>query len=154
MGILARRCIAGLKRLLRIAVVLGVVATGLLGLAQPASAAEATFTGRVFELRTYTTNPGKLPALHARFRDYTCPLFKKHGIELVGFWTPLEGEEAGNTLCYMVAFPSLDAQKKAWQAFHDDPEWKKAKADSEKDGALVKEVKSKTMKATDYSPIH
>jgi hypothetical protein len=143
-----------MRAILSIAVVLGAVATGTLGLSQSASAAEPAWAGKVYELRTYTTNPGKLPALHVRFRDYTCPLFKKHGIELVGFWTPLEGEEASNTLCYMVAFPSLDAQKKAWQAFHDDPEWKKAKADSEKDGALVKEVKSKTMKATDYSPIH
>ena len=41
----------------------------------------------------------------------------------------------------------------AWQAFKDDPAWKNAKADSEKDGVLVKEVTSKNMKATDYSPI-
>ena len=34
-----------------------------------------------------------------------------------------------------------------------DPEWKKAKAESETNGVLVKEVKSKNLKATDYSPI-
>src|SRR5438105_1411471 len=32
---------------------------------------------RVFELRTYTTTPGNLPALHARFRDHTISLFAK-----------------------------------------------------------------------------
>jgi hypothetical protein len=28
---------------------------------------------RIFELRTHIANPGKLQALHARFRDHTCP---------------------------------------------------------------------------------
>lgn len=109
--------------------------------------------GKVFELRIYTTHPGKLDALHARFRDHTCRLFQKHGIELIGFWTPTEGERAKDTLIYLVAFPSVEAQKKAWQAFRDDPQWQKAKADSEKDGVLVKEVHSQNLQATDYSPI-
>ena len=34
----------------------------------------------VFELRTYTTNEGKLDDLNARFRDHTIGLFEKHGI--------------------------------------------------------------------------
>ena len=39
---------------------------------------------RCFELRTYTATPGKLDALNARFRDHTCALFRKHGMEIVG----------------------------------------------------------------------
>jgi hypothetical protein len=122
-------------------------------MSRSAAAAEDAATGKVYELRIYKTNPGKLDALNARFRDHTCTLFKKHGIELVGFWIPIAGEEAADTLYYIVAFPSADAQKKAWKEFQADPDWKKAKADSEKDGVLVKEVISKTMKATDYSPM-
>ena len=57
----------------------------------------------------YHANPGKLEALHARFRDHTCKLFQKHGIELVGFWTPTQGEEAKNTLYYILAFPDAEA---------------------------------------------
>jgi hypothetical protein len=142
-----------MRALLSIAVALGVVATGLVELSQSALAAEPAQAGKIYELRVYKTNPGKLPALHARFRDHTCPLFKKHGIEVIGFWTLMEGDDATGTLYYIVAFPSVEAQKKAWDAFKSDPEWKKAKADSEKDGVLVKEVTSKNMKATDYSPI-
>jgi hypothetical protein len=56
-------------------------------------------------------------------------------------------------LIYIVAFPGVEAQEKAWKAFWDDPAWKKVKADSEKDGVLVKEIKAKNLKATDYSPI-
>jgi hypothetical protein len=142
-----------MRALLSFAVALALVVTGLIGLSGPASADEPASAGKVYELRTYKTNPGKLQALHARFRDHTCPLFKKHGIEMIGFWTLMEGDDSTGTLCYIVAFPSVAAQKKAWQAFQNDPEWKKAKADSEKGGVLVKEVTSKNMKATDYSPI-
>lgn len=82
-----------------------------------AYAADPPESGKVYELRVYHANPGKLDALNARFRDHTCVLFKKHGMELVGFWTPAEGEGAKNTLYYILAFPSAEAQKKSWQEF-------------------------------------
>ncbi|MCR4413251.1 MAG: NIPSNAP family protein [Thermoguttaceae bacterium] len=109
--------------------------------------------GKVFELRIYKTFPGKLDDLHKRFREHTCKLFQKHGIELVGFWVPAEGEEAQNTLIYLVAFPSKEAQAKAWKAFREDPEWIKAKDESHKNGVIVEKVESKNLKAVDYSPI-
>lgn len=119
----------------------------------PAPAADAPKAGKVYELRVYHTNPGKLDALNARFRDHTCKLFQKHGMELIGFWTPLQGDEAQDTLYYILAFPSVEAQKKAWQAFGADPDWKTARTESEKDGVLVKKVESKILKPTDYSPM-
>ncbi|MHB8972051.1 MAG: NIPSNAP family protein [Pirellulaceae bacterium] len=130
----------------------GAIAVGLALLAISVTAEDKSAATKVYELRTYKTNPGKLDALHARFRDHTCKLFQKHGIELVGFWTPTEGDEAKDTLVYIVAFPSVEAQKQAWKAFGDDPDWKKAKADSEKNGVLVKTVTSQNLTATDYSP--
>ncbi len=117
------------------------------------AAGEQAAQGRVFELRTYVTHPGRLDALNKRFRDHTCRLFKKHGIELVGFWTPADGPESKNTLVYMVAFPSVEAQKKSWAAFREDPEWTTAKAKSEKDGPIVEKIESKNLAATDYSSI-
>jgi hypothetical protein len=109
--------------------------------------------GRFYELRIYTTNPGKLEALHARFRDHTNRIFVKHGMELVGYWTPAEGPERENTLIYILAYPSREAREAAWKAFRDDPEWIKAKEESEKDGVLVQKVESKFMNPTDYSPL-
>jgi hypothetical protein len=135
------------------AAALGIVIAGLALWAAPAPAADTCPTGKIYELRIYTTNPGKLDSLHKRFRDHTCKLFQKHGIELIGFWTPTTGDEAKSALYYIVAFPSVEAQKKAWQAFKEDPEWKKAKAASETNGVIVNKVESKTLKATDYSPI-
>ena len=50
----------------------------------PASAADAP---RAFELRTYTAAPGKMDALNTRFREHTIELFKKHGMDVIGFWS-------------------------------------------------------------------
>lgn len=108
---------------------------------------------RFFELRIYKTFPGKLDALNKRFREHTNRLFEKHGMELVGYWTPAEGEEKDNTLIYVLAYPSREARDKSWEGFRNDPEWKKAAAESEANGKIVEKVESKFMTATDYSPI-
>jgi hypothetical protein len=142
-----------MRKVLTLLGVVGIVVTVLAAAPAVRAAEEGQPKGKIFELRTYTTNPGKLADLHKRFRDHTCDLFKKHGIELVGFWTPTEGPEAQNTLIYVVAFPSVEAQKKAWKGFGSDPVWKKAFAESHKNGIIVNKVESKTMTATDYSPI-
>src|SRR5262249_50905478 len=62
------------KRTVGLAIVFG---AGLLAgnLLQPASVLRAQGGKRVFELRTYTTPEGKLPALQARFRDHTRRIF-------------------------------------------------------------------------------
>ena len=114
--------------------------------------AEAQAPGRVFEMRTYTTLPGQLPKLLARFRDHTTKLFEKHGITNVGYWVPLEGQPgAGNTLTYLLSHASVDAQKKSFDAFRADPEWVKVRTESEKDGKIVDKVVSVTMSPTDFS---
>ena len=45
---------------------------------------------RVFEMRTYYANPGKMKALHERFRNHTNRLFVKHGMTLIGCWSPID----------------------------------------------------------------
>lgn len=108
---------------------------------------------RLFEMRTYTAAEGKLNDLNARFRDHTNKLFEKHGITLIGYWTPTDGEKAKNTLIYILAYPDKEAREKSWKGFMADPDWKTAQAESEKNGPLVTKVDSVFMKPTDYSPI-
>lgn len=108
---------------------------------------------RYFEMRTYYANPGKMDALLARFRDHTCKLFEKHGMTNVGYWLPVEGSGTPNTLVYILAYPDKEAREKSWKAFVNDPDWKKAKADSEVNGVLVAKVESVFFKGTDFSPI-
>ena len=81
---------------------------------------------RVFEMRTYTSVEGKLDAVVARFRNHTTKLFEKHGIQNIGYWVPQDPPRSQNTLIYIVAHPSREAAKKAWDAFRADPAWLKA----------------------------
>ena len=113
--------------------------------------ANAAAKNRVFEIRTYTTNDGKLEGLHARFRNHTTKLFQKHGMTNIGYWSPLDPPLSQNTLIYILAYPSREAAKKSWEDFQNDPVWKKAKEESEVNGKLVAKVDSVFMEGTDYS---
>jgi uncharacterized protein (DUF1330 family) len=109
---------------------------------------------RVFELRTYYVNEGKLDDLNKRFREHTCELLKKHGAELIGFWTPTDEKDGkGRKLVYLVAFPSREAAKKTWEAFGKDPEWRRVYEESHKNGKLVDHVDSVFLEPTDYSAL-
>ena len=106
--------------------------------------------GRVFELRTYYCHPGRLEALNKRFRDHTNKLFVKHGMQLVGYWIPIDKPDV---LTYVLAYPSRAAAIKSWADFRADPDWNTARAASEADGPIVQKVDSVYMSPTDYSPI-
>lgn len=129
---------------------------GLAWFAEGLFAAEPTDKkedGRVYEMRTYYAAPGKMTALLARFRDHTVKLFEKHGMTVVGFWVPTDPKEADHKLVYILSYPSKEAADKSWQAFRDDPDWKKAREASEKDGKLLEKVESVFLKPTDFSPL-
>ena len=109
---------------------------------------------RVYELRTYTCNEGKLEALKARFRDHTIEIFKRHGIESVGYWVPQDPAASKTTLIYIVVHPSLEAAKNNWAAFRADPEWQKVAAASEVNGKiLAKSPESVYMDPADFSKL-
>jgi hypothetical protein len=110
-------------------------------------------TSRVFELRTYTANEGKIEALHARFRDHTLKIFAKHGMKNIAYWAPTDAPLKSNTLIYVISHESREAAKKSWDAFRVDPEWIKARDASEVNGKLTAKVESVFMDATDYSPM-
>ena len=118
-----------------------------------ATPTEAAMAGRVFELRTYHTEEGKLPDLQARFRNHTTKIFAKHGMTNIGYWVPQDEPTSKNTLIYMLAYPNREAAKKSWEAFRNDPEWKKVREASEANGKIVNKVESVFMDATDYSKI-
>src|SRR5688572_32525964 len=108
---------------------------------------------RVFEIRTYTAVPGRLDALNTRFRDHTVKLFTKHGMTHVGYWIPADPPLSQNTLMYVLAHQSREAATKSWEAFRRDPDWIKARDESQKDGTLTLKVESVFLNPTDYSPV-
>ena len=130
-----------------------IVAAATVGYRLGQSTTASAATDRVYEIRTYTAEPGKLDDLHARFRNHTVDIFKKHGMTSVGYFAPTDDPLAKNTLIYVLSFPSRDAAKKSWDAFRTDPEWQKVQKESEANGKLVTKVDSVFATATDYSPM-
>ena len=119
-----------------------------------AAAASAQSANRVFELRTYTAQPGKFQAMQERFRDHIIPLFKKHNLEVVGFWTYADAPGSENTLVYILAHKSREAAKMNWAAFLKDPVRVKVWADTEKDGPINLKVDSVFLNPVSFSPIN
>lgn len=113
--------------------------------------------GKLYELRMYTTHPGKLPNLHARFRDHTMKIFEKHGMENIIYWTVSkgtkeDGDDKENMLVYIIAHKDIESQKASWKAFREDPEWKAVQTESEADGTLLaKPPRAILMTETEFS---
>ncbi len=108
---------------------------------------------KTYELRTYVTEPGRLDALNARFRDHTMKIFSRHGLKSFGYWTPQDEPASKNTLIYVLEYENRDAAKAGWKKFGADPEWKKARAASEKDGKILSQrPASLYMVPTGYTP--
>ena len=106
----------------------------------------------VFELRVYTTHPGKMPDLLARFKNHTTKIFERHGMVNVGYWLPVEQKD-GDKLHYILKHKNRVAAEASWKAFVADPEWIKARAESEANGPIVAGIESTFLISTDFSAI-
>jgi hypothetical protein len=126
----------------------------LRGIATPSPVVHAQTANRFFEMRTYIASAGRFDALKARFKDHTLGFFQTHGMTSIGYWTPATGQPgAGNTLTYILAYPSREARDKSWAAFNADPAWLKAREASLVGGNPVARVDSIFLDPADFSPI-
>jgi hypothetical protein len=137
-----------------VGLVCGVLVTSALlnsNLLSPAAAGtqDAEHAPLLYELRTYYTPEGKLEDLNARFRNHTMGLFEKHGMKNIIYWTPADKP---NTLIYVIAHKDKAAADASWEAFKNDPEWKKVAEETQRNGKLVEKVESVYLIPTDYSP--
>jgi hypothetical protein len=132
---------------------IAIIAAGWIAFAAGVSVGQEKKT-RVYELRTYTVLPGRLPALHKRFAEHTMRLFEKHGIRSEMYWVPIDDARKDNTLIYVVSHESMEAADRSWKAFYADPEWIKVRDASEADGKILAKAPDRVfMKLTDYSPL-
>lgn len=138
-----KRTVGVMLKTLQSAALLVVAAASVL------SAAEPEQDSKLYELRTYHAEAGKLDALLHRFHDHTVKLFEKHGMTNVGYWVPVENPD--RLLIYLLAYPDMKSRDESWKAFLGDPDWKKAAADSEVDGKLVGKIDQWFLKPTDFS---
>ena len=118
-----------------------------------ALAAGAEPAGKVFEIRTYHTFPGRLDALNKRFREHTMKMFEKHGMTNVG----VLGAAGQSRPRHDTDLRDFARQPGSGQSqlggVLAEPEWKKVSEASQVDGKIVERIESVFMDATDYSPI-
>ena len=106
----------------------------------------------IYEMRIYRCVPGRLPALLKRFETATLKIWEKHGIKQAGFFTTMIGE-SNQELTYFLAWDSLAEREKKWGAFMTDPDWMKARAESEADGQIVGNIVSQLLTPTAFSAV-
>lgn len=106
----------------------------------------------LYELRVYHCVPGRLPDLLKRFETITTRIWQRHGIEQAGFWTVAIGD-SNQTLYYFLKWESLADREKKWAAFQADPEWISARAETEKNGAIVARVENQILQPTSFSSV-
>ena len=106
----------------------------------------------IYEYRVYEAMPGRMGDLQARFRDHTMAILQRHGIKIVGFWTPSVGD-FNDRLIYMLGFEDVAQREKAWADVGADPEFGRVIAESEKQGRLVARIRNTLLQPTDFSPL-
>ncbi|MGI9244026.1 MAG: NIPSNAP family protein [Verrucomicrobiales bacterium] len=108
--------------------------------------------GPIYELRIYAANEDRLVHLIKRFREHTDRLFKKHGIEAIGYWLPTDGPpKERRRFVYVLKHQSRYAAHQNWTHFSNDREWQKVIDRPEFKGLLAEKPTSIFMTATDYS---
>ena len=105
---------------------------------------------KIYELRTYVTEPGRMSVLLDRFRNHTVDLFVRHKMTSIGYWVMTEHPD---TLVYVLSHDDAPSAAASWAAFRSDPEWLKVRADSEEDGPVVQSVISSFLEPTDFSAL-
>ncbi|HUA53208.1 MAG TPA: NIPSNAP family protein [Candidatus Sulfotelmatobacter sp.] len=106
----------------------------------------------IYELRIYHCVSGRLPALLKRFDTITLKLWEKHGIKQAGFWTVAIGD-SNQDLYYMLQWESLAEREQKFAKFGSDPDWLKARAETEKDGAIVASISNLILQPTAFSSV-
>jgi hypothetical protein len=109
-------------------------------------------TAMIYELRIYHCVPGRLPALLKRFDTITLKMWEQHGIRQAGFWTVAIGD-SNQDLYYLLQWESLAEREQKFTKFMNDPEWLKARAETEKDGAIVASISNLILQPTSFSSV-
>lgn len=106
----------------------------------------------IYELRSYTAMPGRLPALLTRFAEVTTRFWARHGIRQVGSWT-VESGSHNRRLYYILAWESLAERETRWNAFMTDPEWIAARVVGDENGSVIETIENSFLKPTGFSPL-
>lgn len=107
----------------------------------------------IFQMRTYHCLPDRIENIQARFRDHTRALFAKQGLKNYPYWLTVEKSGAQSKLVYIVGHEDQAEFEAAFDRFRTDPDWIKARDESEATGKIVDKIDAKYLKALPFSPM-
>ena len=103
----------------------------------------------IFELRTYTAEPGRSADFLKLYEAMALPLQRKYLGGLVGFYVTEIGPL--NQIVHLWRFESLADRERRRAAMDADPAWQDYRARSKELGA-IREQESKILKPASFSP--
>lgn len=108
---------------------------------------------RIFEMRFYESHHGKMAKKKVEMfnKGGEIAIFRRTGLQPVFFGETIVGPRMPN-LTYMVVFPDWAARDKAWDAFRNDPDWKKLSTDAYY-ADTVSNITDLILRPTGYSQI-
>ena len=106
----------------------------------------------IYELRSYEIAPGQTDDFLNSFRVFTKDLFKKHNLEIVGFWVVTQPKES-RKLVGLLRFADENAREAAWAAFQADPQWQRIEEQREANGSPVESITEEILNPTVFSPM-
>ena len=101
----------------------------------------------IVDVRTYTLIPRKTPVYIETFEKYGLPIMKRHGLELMGYYTSQIG--ALNQVVHLWRYDSLADLERKRTARDADPEWAQFLTRTE---GMVLMQDNKIMKPAPFSP--
>ena len=101
----------------------------------------------IVDVRTYTLIPRKLPGYVELFEKLALPVTKRHGLELLGYYTSQIG--ALNQVVHIWRYENLADLERKRTARDADPEWATFLAKTE---GFVLMQEDKIMKPATFSP--
>ena len=118
-------------------------------------AATATKGPRLFELRTYESHNERAHRMKMRmFAEMgEVDIFRRCGLTPVFFSRTLAGPRMPS-LTYMLVHENMAGREKSWDAFRNDPEWKKLSATpGYSDAEIVSNITTVYLRPSSYSQI-
>lgn len=106
----------------------------------------------IYEFRTYTVLPGRMAAVLKRFETKAIPIWERHGVKQVGFFTTVIGPES-RKLTYILQYDSLADREAKWGSFQKDADWIAARTESEQDGQIVENMANEILTPTSFSAL-
>ena len=101
----------------------------------------------IVNIRTYTLVPRMMPKYLKLFEEIAMPLMRRHGIELLGYYSSVVGPQ--NQVVHLWRYDSMADMEAKRAARNDDPAWLDFQHKTE---GLVMMQEDKIMKPTPFSP--